>query len=59
MLAFHLRENIMFKIIYLVLGVGIIGFYLTSSWLGWEFAASGRNSMFGRMPFISGPRGGK
>ncbi len=49
----------MFRILYLILGVGILGFYLTSSWLGWEFAASGRNSMFGRMPFIGGYRGGK
>lgn len=49
----------MFRILYLVLGVGIIGLYLGSSWFGWEFAASGRNSMFGRMPFISGYRGGK
>ena len=49
----------MFKILYIVLGVGIVGFYLTSSMFGWEFAASGRNSMFGRMPFVSGYRGGK
>lgn len=49
----------MFKILYLVLGVGIIGFYMSSSWFGWEFAGSGRSSMFGRMPFITGYRGGK
>ena len=49
----------MFKILYLVLGVGIIGLYLTSSMLGWEFASSGSKSMFGRMPFVGGYRGGK
>ncbi len=47
------------KTIYVILGTGIILFYLASSWFGWEIANSGSNSRFG-MPFIyTGFRGGK
>ena len=49
----------MFKTLYLIFGTGVILLYLASSWFGWEFANSGRNSYF-RMPFIYGGfRGGK
>jgi hypothetical protein len=47
------------KILFLLFGASIILFYVTSSWFGWEFANSGRNSYF-HMPFIfGGYRGGK
>jgi len=47
------------KILFLAFGASVILFYVTSSWFGWEFANSGRNSRFG-MPFIYGGfRGGK
>jgi hypothetical protein len=48
------------KFLFLFFGAGIILFYLTSSWFGWEFANSGRKSYF-HMPFFygGGYRGGK
>jgi hypothetical protein len=47
------------KTLFLLLGAGIILFYVASSWFGWEIANSGRNSYF-HTPFIfGGYRGGK
>lgn len=50
----------MTKILYTIFAVGVIGFYTVSTFLGWEFGSSGRNSFFGGVPFLSGGyRGGK
>lgn len=49
----------MFKALYTILGTGVILTYLTASWFGWEMASSGQRSVFGRMPFVGGYRGGK
>lgn len=49
----------MLKKLYLVFGSGVILTYLTFAWLGWELIASGQRTVFGRVPFISGYRGGK
>jgi hypothetical protein len=47
------------KILYSGFAVFVIGFYAFSTFLGWEFGSSGRNSYFG-VPFLSGGyRGGK
>ena len=49
----------MFKTLYVILAVGVIGLYSLASWFGWELANDGRNSRLG-MPFVSGGyRGGK
>jgi ABC-type sulfate transport system permease subunit len=49
----------MLKKLYVLFGIGVILLYATSSWFGWEFANSGRKSVFG-VPFIyTGFRGGK
>ena len=49
----------MWKIIYMVFGVGVLFAYSTASWLGVEMANSGSRSRLG-MPFIySGFHGGK
>ena len=54
-----LLTEIMLKKLYLLFGIGVLALYVTSSWLGWEFANSGRRSTFG-VPFIyTGFRGGK
>ncbi|MCU0239310.1 MAG: hypothetical protein MUC29_07700 [Pyrinomonadaceae bacterium] len=50
----------MAKIIYAGFAVFVIGFYTISTFLGWEFGSSGRNSYFGGVPFVGGGyRGGK
>ncbi|MGI8470421.1 MAG: hypothetical protein ACR2N3_18430 [Pyrinomonadaceae bacterium] len=47
------------KIIFFTFGVGVLLFYVASSWFGWEIANSGSNSRLG-LPFIYGGfRGGK
>ena len=51
--------NIMFKKLYLLFGIGVIGLYSMGSWLGWELANSGRNSRLGVPFFMGGYRGGK
>jgi hypothetical protein len=49
----------MFRILFLIFGVGVILLYITSAWFGWEFANSGSRSRLG-VPFIyTGFRGGK
>ncbi|MBC7899306.1 MAG: hypothetical protein H7070_04570 [Saprospiraceae bacterium] len=49
----------MFKIIYLVLAMGVLLAYSASAWFGWELANSGSRSRLG-VPFIyTGFRGGK
>lgn len=49
----------MFKIIYLIFGMGVLLLYSASAWFGWEIANSGSRSRLG-MPFIyTGYRGGK
>jgi len=49
----------MMKIIYTIFAVGVIGTYAVTTFLGWEFGSSGRNSYF-IVPFYSGGyRGGK
>jgi hypothetical protein len=49
----------MLKTLYLIFGMGVILLYLASSWFGWEFANSGRNSYFRAPFFFGGYRGGK
>lgn len=49
----------MLKIIYAVFAIGVLGFYSTAAWFGWELANSGSRSPLG-VPFIyTGFRGGK
>jgi hypothetical protein len=50
----------MFRAIFLILGMGVVLLYATSSFLGWEFANAGSRSVVG-VPFIysGGFRGGK
>ncbi|HEX8370156.1 MAG TPA: hypothetical protein VF604_16530 [Pyrinomonadaceae bacterium] len=48
----------MLKTLFLVFSSGVLLLYLSSSWMGWEFANSGSRSMF-RVPFVGGFRGGK
>ena len=49
----------MLKMLFLIVGFGIILIYASASWFGWEFANSGSNSRLG-VPFIYGGfRGGK
>jgi hypothetical protein len=50
----------MLKKLYLAFGIGVILLYSMSSFLGWEFAASGSRSLIG-VPFVTsgGFRGGK
>ena len=49
----------MFKIIYTVFAIGVLGFYSAAAMFGWELANSGSNSRLG-VPFIyTGFRGGK
>lgn len=49
----------MFKKLYMVLAMGVLGFYGASAWFGWELANSGSRSRLG-VPFIyTGFRGGK
>jgi len=52
--------KIMFRALFLILGIGVVLAYSSASWFGWEFANSGSNSRLG-MPFIYGGgfRGGK
>ncbi|MFT3743112.1 MAG: hypothetical protein QM785_02355 [Pyrinomonadaceae bacterium] len=49
----------MLKKLYMVFGVGVLGFYAMSSWFGWELANSGSKSRLGVPFFYSGFRGGK
>lgn len=47
------------KALFFTFGAGVLLFYITSSWFGWEIANSGSNSRLG-LPFIYGGfRGGK
>ena len=49
----------MFKKLYMVLAMGVLGFYGASAWFGWELANAGSRSRLG-VPFIyTGFRGGK
>ena len=49
----------MLKVLYMIFAVGVLAFYVTASWFGWELANSGSRSRLG-MPFIyTGFRGGK
>jgi hypothetical protein len=48
----------MFKKLYLLFGIVVIGGYSLFSFFGWELANSGRNSRLG-VPFFTGFRGGK
>ena len=49
----------MFKKLYLIFAMGVLGLYSTSAWFGWEMANSGSRSRMG-IPFIyTGFRGGK
>jgi hypothetical protein len=51
--------DFMLKKLYLLFGIGVIGFYSMSAWLGWELANDGKNSRLG-VPFVGGGfRGGK
>jgi len=49
----------MLKKLYMVFGIGVLGFYGAASWLGWELANSGSKSRLGTPFFYSGFRGGK
>jgi hypothetical protein len=49
----------MFKKLYMVLGAGVILFYATASWFGWEMANSSSRSHLGTPFFYTGFRGGK
>jgi hypothetical protein len=49
----------MLKKLYMVFGVGVLAFYATASWFGWEVANSGSRSRLGVPFFYSGFRGGK
>jgi nitrate reductase NapE component len=54
-----LHLKVMLKVIYTIFAVGVIGIYAVTTFLGWEFGSSGKNSYF-RVPFYSGGyRGGK
>jgi len=49
----------MFKILYLIVGGGVLLAYTSAAWFGWELANSGSKSRLG-VPFIyTGFRGGK
>jgi hypothetical protein len=49
----------MLKILYLVVAIGVLGFYSAAAMFGWELANSGSRSRMG-IPFIyTGFRGGK
>jgi hypothetical protein len=49
----------MLRVLFVIFGMGVILFYITSSWFGWEIANSGTKSRLG-VPFIyTGFRGGK
>lgn len=55
-----LEISFMMKILYTIFAVGVIGTYAVTTFLGWEFGSSGRNSFFGGVPFVGGGyRGGK
>lgn len=43
----------------MVFGVGVLAFYATASWFGWEIANSGSHSRLGVPFFYTGFRGGK
>jgi hypothetical protein len=49
----------MFKKLYLVLAIAVVGLYAVSSWLGWEIGNSGSHSRLGIPFFYSGFHGGK
>ncbi len=49
----------MLKKLYMVLGIGVLGFYSMASWFGWELANAGSKSRLGTPFFYSGFRGGK
>lgn len=50
----------MFRKFYYVFGIAVIGVYITSSLLGWEFMNSGKTRSVMGVPFLtSGYRGGK
>lgn len=49
----------MLKKLYMVFGVGVLVFYATASWFGWEVANAGSKSRLGVPFFYSGFRGGK
>ncbi|MFN6962163.1 MAG: hypothetical protein ACK4S4_00180 [Pyrinomonadaceae bacterium] len=49
----------MLKALYMIFAIGVLVFYATASWFGWELANSGSRSRLG-VPFIyTGFRGGK
>jgi hypothetical protein len=49
----------MFKVIYALFAVVVLGLYASAAWFGWELANSGSRSRLG-VPFIyTGFRGGK
>jgi hypothetical protein len=49
----------MLKKLYMAFGIGVLGLYAVSSFLGWELANSGSKSRLGVPFFYSGFRGGK
>lgn len=49
----------MFKKLYMVFGMGVLGLYAVSAFLGWELANAGSKSRLGTPFFYSGFRGGK
>ena len=49
----------MLKKLYMVFGIGVLGFYGVASMLGWELANSGSHSRLGVPFFYSGFHGGK
>lgn len=49
----------MFKVLYALFAVVVLGLYASGAWFGWELANSGSRSRLG-VPFIyTGFRGGK
>lgn len=50
----------MLKSLFLIFGVGVVFTYAIASFMGWEFANSGKNSRIGTPFFYGGGfRGGK
>jgi hypothetical protein len=47
------------KALFLILGIGVVLFYASASWFGWEMANSGSKSRLGVPFFYGGFRGGK
>ena len=52
-------NKLMMKVLFLIVGGGVLLFYTASSFLGWELANSGSRSRLGTPFFYSGFRGGK